>query len=125
MVHALQRIHAALVGGGLVVDTQPVSPQPQILASGRRPVGRLDMTEWGHTVEAVDAQIARTVEAGLYSVAQERRFVVTDSWAECAETVAGWQGTTVTDELAARIVAARPPLMVDQEVRLRLLRANA
>jgi hypothetical protein len=66
------------------------------------------------------------VEEGLFSIEGERRFTVTDSWdsgPECAEMIAGWQGTRLPDVLAKRIVAASPPLTIDQEVRLRVLRA--
>ena len=110
----------------MLVDTQPVSPQPPVAAAGCL-IGQLDMRDWLKTIEAVDALTAETVEAGLYSIEHEQRFTVTDSWdsgPECAETVAGWQGTRLPDGLAKRIAAASPPLTVDQEVRLRLLRAR-
>jgi hypothetical protein len=110
----------------VVIDTQPVSPGPLVAAAGR-PLGRADMGEWLRTIEAVDALVARSVEVGLFSIEDERRFIVTDSWdsgPECAETIAGWQGTRLPDELAKRIAAASPPLTIDQEVRLRILRAR-
>ena len=110
----------------MLIDTQPVSPEPPIAAAGS-PIGRLDMREWLETINAVDTLTAQTVEAGLYSVEDERRFTVTDTWdsgPDCAQTVARWQGTRLPDELAKRIAAASPPLTVDQEVRLRVLRAR-
>jgi hypothetical protein len=108
VVHALGRIRAALAAGGLVIDTQPVSPDPLVAAAGD-PLGRADMREWLRTIEAVDALVARSVETGLFSIETERRFTVSDSWdngSECAETIAGWQGTRLPDALAKRIVAA-------------------
>lgn len=126
MVDALQRIRASLKSGGLLIDTQPVSPHPPVAVSGSR-LGRLDMREWLRTVEAVDALVARAVQAGVYSLEDEQRFIVTDSWdigPECAETVAGWQGTRLSSALARRIAAAVAPVTIDQEVRLRLLRAH-
>jgi hypothetical protein len=126
VVHALQQIRAALEAGGVVVDTQPVSPDPPVAANGR-PLGRADMREWLRTIKAVDALVADSVDAGLYSIAREQRFIVTDGWdsgSECAETIAGWQGTRLPSALRKRIVAASPPLTVDQEVRLRVLRAR-
>ena len=126
VVHALRRIRAALAPGGVAIDTQPVSPDPLVAAAGDR-LGRADMSEWLQTIEAVDALVAGTVEEGLFSIEGERRFTVTDSWdsgSECAETIAGWQGTRLPDALAKRIVAASPPLTIDQEVRLRVLRAR-
>jgi hypothetical protein len=126
VVHALQRIRASLEAGGVVIDTQPVSPDPVVAGAGR-PLGRADMGEWLRTIEAVDALVARSVDAGLFSIECEHGFIVTDSWdngPECAETIAGWQGTRLTDALAKRIVSASPPLTVDQQVRLRVLRAR-
>jgi hypothetical protein len=126
VVHALRRIRAALEPGGVAIDTQPVSPDPLVAAAGS-PLGQADMREWLRTIQAVDALVACSVDAGLFSIEGERRFVVTDSWdsgPECAETIAGWQGTRLPDALAKRIVAASPPLTVDQEVRLRVLRAR-
>jgi hypothetical protein len=126
VVHALRRIRTALVAGGLVIDTQPVSPDPLVSSAGN-PLGRADMSEWLRTIEAVDALVARSVDTGLFSVEGERRFIVTDSWdsgPECAETIAGWQGTRLPDALAKRIAGSSPPLTIEQEVRLRVLRAR-
>jgi hypothetical protein len=126
VVHALRRIRAALEPAGVAIDTQPVSPDPMVAAVGD-PLGRADMRAWLQTIEAVDALVARSLDEGLFSIEGERRFTVTDSWdsgPECAETIAGWQGTQLPDALAKRIVAASPPLTIDQEVRLRILRAQ-
>lgn len=109
-----------------MIDTQPVSPDPLVSSVGRS-LGRADMREWSRTIEAVDALVAGSVDAGLFSIEDEHTFVVTDSWdsgPECAETIAGWQGTRMPDALAKRIAAAAPPLTLDQEVRLRVLRAR-
>jgi hypothetical protein len=126
VVHALQRIHAALEAGGMVVDTQPVSPRPVIEACGG-PLGRLDMREWLRTISLVDERVEQTIEAGLYSIETDSRFIVTDAWdsgAECVETVASWQGTRIAPPLAQRVRSAPGPITVDQEVRLRLLPAR-
>ena len=126
MVHALHRIRAALEAGGVVIDTQPVSPDPPVAGAGRR-LGRVDMHEWLRTIEAVDALLEEALDEGLYSIERQQYFIVTDSWdsgPECAETIAGWQGTRLPTPLAKRIIAASPPLTVDQEVRLRVLRAR-
>jgi hypothetical protein len=85
------------------------------------------MSEWLQTIEAVDALVARSLDTGLFSVEAERRFVVADTWdsgPECAEMIAGWQGTRLPDALAKRIAASSPPLTIDQEVRLRVLCAR-
>ena len=126
MVHALRRIHDALEPGGTLIDTQPISPHPPVASAGVI-VGRPDMRDWARTVEEVDALVAETVQAGLFSLERQERFTVADTWdsgPECVETIAGWQGTRLPDALAQRIAASSPPLTIDQEVRLRVLRAR-
>ena len=124
-MNALRRIHAALSRDGLLVDTQPVSARPPVQAGSRR-LGTLDMREWRKTIEAVDELVARTVDHGLYVIEDEHRFLVTDTFEsgpELVETVSGWQGTRISRALSERVAAARPPVFVHQEVRLRVLRA--
>jgi hypothetical protein len=126
VVHALHRIHDALEAGGTLIDTQPVSPHPPVSSAGRI-LGRPDMREWLRTVEEVDALLAQTLQAGLFTLECEERFSVTDCWdsgPECAEMIAGWQGTTLPDALARQIATASPPLTIEQVVRLRVLRAG-
>jgi hypothetical protein len=124
-VNALRRIHAVLVPGGLVIDTQPVSARPRAEAGARR-LGTLDTREWGKTIDAVDRLVSDTIDDGLFALEAERRFIVTDTsdnGAELVKAVGGWQGTRVPRALARRIAAAPPPISVHQEVRLRLPRA--
>ena len=124
-MNALRRIHAALVRDGFLVDTQPVSARPPVQAGSRR-LGTLDMREWRKTIEAVDELVARTIDDGLYVTVDEHRFLVTDTFEsgrELVETVSGWQGTRISRALSERVAAARPPVFVHQEVRLRVLRA--
>jgi hypothetical protein len=81
------------------------------------------MREWCETVAAVD-RLFDEVTGSLYAVETERRFVVTDTFDRCAEfveSVSGWRGTYLSPALRERAADARPPLTVDQEVRLRLL----
>ena len=62
----------------------------------------------------------------LYVIEDEHRFLVTDTFEsgpELVETVSGWQGTRISRALSERVAAARPPVCVHQEVRLRVLRA--
>ncbi len=123
-MNALRRIHTSLVPGGLVVDTQPVSPRPPVEAAERE-LGTLDMRPWRRTVDAVDRLVAQTIEDGLYVLDGQHRFVVADTFdngAELVETVSGWRGTRISAALAKRVAAAAPPMRVYQEVRLRLMR---
>jgi hypothetical protein len=124
-VHALQRLHRALVPGGLVVDTQPVSARPVVAAAGT-PIGHLDMGAWARTIADVDAIFATVVAAGQFVVEEERSFDVDDGFDEAEElieTVRGWRGTTLAEGLAGRIRQTPPPIAITQEIRLRLLRA--
>lgn len=126
MVDALERIHTALVPGGLVVDTQPLSPRPPVSAAGVR-LGTLDMREWTETVAAVD-RLFDEVIGELYALEAEQRLVVTDTFdngSEFVESASGWRGTRVPARLAKTVAEAEPPVTVDQEVRLRLLRTRA
>ena len=126
VVDALRRIHSALKPGGLLVDTQPLSPRPPVRAGGVR-LGELDMREWSETIAAVDRLFDQVID-GLYLLETEQRFVVTDTFDtghEFTELVSGWRGTRLSAALRARAADAEPPLTVDQEVRLRLLRARS
>jgi hypothetical protein len=124
-VDALSRIHAALVPGGIILDTQPISVHPPVTAAGRE-LGTLDMRAWGTTIDAIDRLVTQTLDDGLFALDAEHRFVVTDTFDDGREFVAeasGWQGTRIPHVLERRAIVAPPPISVDQEVRLRVLRA--
>jgi hypothetical protein len=124
-VHALRRIHAALVPGGVVVDTQPVSPRPPVTTPAGE-LGTLDMRGWAGIVDAVDERVALAVDEGLFAIATEPSFVVADTFDSgpaVVETVKNWQGTTIPRPLGARLAEQSGVVRVHQEVRLRLLRA--
>jgi hypothetical protein len=124
-VHALRELHRVLVAGGLLVDTQPVSARPTVASDGTR-LGTLDMREWRATIDAVEQQIQGVLADGLFTIGQERALVVTetfDNGPELVETVSGWQGTKIPRHFGRAVAAAAPPLTVEQDVRLRLLRA--
>jgi hypothetical protein len=66
-VHALRSIRAALIPGGLVFDSQPVSAEPPVeVADGA--LERLDMREWRETIDAVDERTAEAVGLGLFAI---------------------------------------------------------
>ena len=123
MVDALKRIHTALDDGGVVVDTQPVSPQPPVVGANG-PLGALDLSEWAATIAAVDGRIMETVELGLFAVAADRLVVVTDDYDSGAELLAEtreWAGTRVPPALARRAEAESGPVRLHQDVRVRVL----
>ena len=124
-MNALRKIHAALVPGGLVIDTQPVSPEPPVEAEAGE-FGRLDMREWALTIQAVDERIAEAIRGDLFAVDGEHRFTVTDGYDDGGDFVAEvreWAGTRVDDALADRAGRERGPVRLHQEVNLRVLRA--
>ena len=124
MVDALTRIHAALVPGGLLVDTQPVSLRLPVTLDGE-PIGELEDDEWLETVAAVDAEIEKAAVAGLFELGHEERYLVVHEFGsgdECLDVVGSWAGTVVPDELAARLEHDSARATVEHDVRLRLLR---
>jgi hypothetical protein len=125
VVNALRAIHAVLTPGGFVVDTQPVSSDPVVEAEARE-LGRLDMREWGRTIELIDGRFEVAYEAGLFALQVERTFVVTESFGDSTEAltiVRNWDGTRIPAALERRIARSRGPVHVHQDIRLRLLRA--
>ena len=124
-MNALTRIHAALVSGGRLVDTQPVSAQPPIETEAGA-LGTLDMREWAQTIETIDRRVEQAIGDGLFAVDEECRFVVSDSYDDGAEFVAetrGWAGTRIDEAFAARLESEHRPVRRHQQVRLRVLRA--
>jgi hypothetical protein len=125
VVNALSRIHAAVVTGGLVIDTQPVSTQPAV-ETNAGVIGTLDMRDWGRLIDAVGGRVTETIDAGLWADEGERRYVVTDTFAngrELVDTVTNWQGTRIPGGLTRQVRSAVGPAYVHQDVRLRVLRA--
>jgi hypothetical protein len=125
VVNALRTIHAALVPGGFVVDTQPVSTHPRVEADSSV-LGTLDMREWGRTIEEIDGRFDSTVRDGLFALQEERSVVVTESFDDGEEllaTVRAWQGTRIPPVLEERVARQQRPVHVHQDIRLRLLRA--
>ena len=123
MVDALTRLHAALVPGGVLVDTQPVSLRLPVALDGE-PVGELEDDVWIEMVAAADRQIDKVLASGLFQLRHEEQYLVVHefgSGAECLEVVAGWAGTTVPDDVAARLERGNGRATVEQETRLRLL----
>ena len=123
MVDALSRMHAALVPGGMLVDTQPVAPLLPV-ALGGDPVGELDDEEWLETIAAVDGETDKALTGGLFELRHEERYIVVHefgSGGECLEVVAKWAGTRIPAEVATRLEDGAGRVTVEQETRLRLL----
>jgi hypothetical protein len=124
VVDALTRIHAALIPGGVLVDTQPVSLRLPVTLGGEL-IGDLEDDEWLETIAAVDAEIEKALAAGLFERGHEERYLVVhefDSGQECLEVVGTWGGTHVPSEIASRLAQGQGRATVEHDVRLRLLR---
>jgi hypothetical protein len=125
VVNALRRIHAALVSGGVLIDTQPISSRPAVETSAGQ-LGTLDMRGWSTIIRAVDERLAQTIDDGLWTDEGQHRYVVTDTFGsggELVDTVKDWQGTRISEGLRRRLRTAAGQTYVHQEVRLRVLRA--
>jgi hypothetical protein len=126
-VNALRKIHEALVVGGLLIDTQPVSPQPPV-ESDSREIGTLDMSEWARTIDEIDRLVRQTIGDGLFALVDQHRLTVIDQFdtgRELVEEASEWAGTRIDPLLAEQIARESQPARVYQEVRLRVFRAQS
>jgi hypothetical protein len=127
VVHALRNIRAALRRGGIVVDTQPISGRPPIQSDGAE-IGTLNMTEWARIIGDVDERVSGALAHGLFSIEDETTFTVTDEYEDGHEflsTASDWIGTTVDPDVRRRAAGLPGPVLLHQEIRLRVLRAPA
>ena len=123
MVDALTRIHAALVPGGVLVDTQPVGPRLPVTLDGE-PIGELEDEEWLDIVAAVDTEIEKVLAAGVFELRHEERYSVVHEFGsgrDCLDVVAGWVGTNVPEDVGALLEGGNARTTVEQDTRLRLL----
>jgi hypothetical protein len=123
VVDALTRLHAALVPGGVLVDTTPVSLRLPVALDGE-PIGELEDDEWLEIVATVDVELQKALAMGLFELRHEERYAIVHEFGsgrECLDVVAGWVGTTVPEDVVARLERGDGRVTVDQETRLRLL----
>jgi hypothetical protein len=124
VVDALTLVHAALVPGGVLVDTTPISLRLPVVLDGE-PVGELEDERWLETVAAVDGEIEKTITAGLFERTHEERYGIVHEFGsgdECLDVVGSWGGTTIPPAVAARLTHAPGRTTVEHDVRLRLFR---
>ena len=122
MVDALNRIHAALSPDGVLVDTVPVSLRLPVVLDGEL-VGELEDEEWLETVAAVDGEVEKAIQAGLFELRHEERYRVVHEFGsgdECLDVVGSWGGTTIPAGVAVRLEQAPGRTTVEHDVRLRL-----
>ena len=82
------------------------------------------MREWRATIDAVDERTAEAIDTDCSpSRASRSRCRMSSTAAPSSSRwSARWRGTRIPPPVAARARAARPPVRVTQEVRLRILR---
>lgn len=76
VVHALRKIRHALVPGGLVIDTQPLTAHPPIESAS----GTLDMSEWARTIATIDGRARQAIDLGPFDLERESSYIVTDEY---------------------------------------------
>jgi hypothetical protein len=124
-VHALRRIHEALVPEGILLDMHPIPPSTRAEVGGRS-LGEFDDSEFMDTVARTEAELNRTVAEGLFACETELEFDWLerfDSGEELIEDVESWGDVKIPNDLAARIRRARPPIDLWERVVLRRFRA--
>ncbi len=124
-MNALRNLHSALVPGGLLLDMQPVGGRVPLEAAGAK-LGSVDMREWGRTVAAIARLVDSVLADGLFDDVDERRYDVLETFddgAELLETVATWDGSTISTALARRVRRASPPFVIVEPVLMRVLKA--
>jgi hypothetical protein len=121
-VHALRKIHEALVPEGILLDMHPIPPSTRAEVGGRG-LGEFDDAEFMDIVRATEAPLNKgdlfVLEAELEFDWLERF----DSSEELLEDVGLWEGCRIPETLAAAIREAEPPIDIWEHVVLRRFRA--
>lgn len=123
-MNVLHKLRASLAPGGLVIDTQPVSPLPPVEANSQY-LGALDRRDWARTVRSLDSRVESVIDEGLFELIHTTHVAVADEFGSGPELVAAtrqWQGTSVPDAVADRIARETSSAQLMQAVRLRVLR---
>ena len=122
-MHALRKIHQALVPGGVLLDMHPIPP-PTRAEVGGRSLGEFDDAEFWEIVVATEAPLEAT---DLFAFEAEIEFDWLeryDSGAELLEDLKSWESLRVPRALATRIRKAEPPVDLWERVVLRSFRAR-
>ncbi|HEY7793104.1 MAG TPA: hypothetical protein VIA10_03760 [Gaiellaceae bacterium] len=115
-----------LVQGGALIDLQPIPPSPSLHAGGNR-LGKVDQSQVWERFARGDPGVEAVVRAGLFELETELEFDVIERF-ESKETliatINGRDDWHITDELAARLEMAGPPIDGLDRMRLRRYRAG-
>ena len=122
-MHALRRIHRALVPGGTLLDMHPIPPPTRAEARGES-LGDFDDDEFWEIVRATEAPLE---QGDLFMLEDQLEFDWLErfeSAEELLEDVKEWEGCRIPPEVAARIREAEPPVDIWERVVLRRFRAR-
>jgi len=125
-VHALRNIHWMLVPGGVLVDLQPVPPSPTLHAGGRA-LGTVDQNQVWERFARADPGVEAALREGLFELEAELEFDVVERFASkeiLIATINERDDWHITEQLAARLEAADPPIDGHDRLRLRSFRAG-
>jgi hypothetical protein len=123
-VHALRRIHQALVPGGVLLDMHPVPPSTRAEVRGES-LGEFDDSEFMEIVAAGEAKIE---DSGLFTRGSELEFDYLERYDDPAQLLEdireGWDGCRIPAELEKRILEANEPVDIWERVVLRRFTRN-
>ena len=123
-MHALRNVRRLLAPGGRVLDLQPLPPGAQAEAGGEV-LGRANQeVAFGRFAEVERAVQAVLAGGDVFAVERELEFDVLalfHSAEHLPERVKDWD-SELDDALMARLLAAPPPILFRDRVRLRVLR---
>jgi hypothetical protein len=121
-VHALRRIHQALVPGGVLLDMHPVPPSTRAEVRGES-LGDFDDSVFMRIVSDAEEVLERS---GLFEWESELEFDYLERYDDPAQLLEdiedGWEGCSVPKELEARILEADGPVEIWERVVLRRFR---
>jgi hypothetical protein len=124
-VHALRRIHQALVPGGALLDMHPVPPPTRAEVHGES-LGDFDDSVFMQIVANAEAEIEHS---GLFRRESEVEFDYLERYDDPAQLLEDikeeWDGCSVPPDLEARILQAGGPVDIWERVVLRRFRTKA
>ena len=122
-MHALRKIHEALVPGGVLLDMHPIPPSARAEVDGRS-LGEFDDAEFWEIVAATEAPLEAT-DLFVWEAETEFDWLERyDSGAALLEDVKSWEGCRVPRALARSIRKAEPPVDLWERVVLRRFRGS-
>ena len=121
-MHALRKIHQALVPGGALLDMHPVPPSTRAEVRGQS-LGEFDDAEFMQLVADAEAKFS-----GLFTLEAEVQFDYLEQYEDPAELIemvkTDWDGCHIPAELEARILKADSPVDLWERVVLRRFQAT-